>query len=177
MATNAKTTTALLPPRCGVCGKTDNLLCCSHCKVMVYCSREHQVAHHAEHKSACSAVGKKRAVLDAEDEKLRSHPGDMFTPVDPFINGLGHFWGMVGTRDYMRARFALVEALGKIKTCDSVQKQLEHAMDMLLCRADNLGVMYLVPALMLRLDKDQECYDFLKWWGTTGNDDDYDWET
>jgi hypothetical protein len=28
---------------------------------------------------------------------------------------------------------------------------------------------------MLRLNKDQECYDFLKWWSTTGADPQYDW--
>ncbi|CAG8183176.1 unnamed protein product [Penicillium salamii] len=27
----------------------------------------------------------------------------------------------------------------------------------------------IIPAVMIRLDKDQECYDFLKWWATHGN--------
>ncbi|KKA18019.1 hypothetical protein T310_8033 [Rasamsonia emersonii CBS 393.64] len=150
----AATTTALLPAGCGVCGKTENLLRCSRCKVMAYCSREHQVAHHTEHKSACSAVGKKRAILDAEEQKLRSHPDNFFK------NDVGHFWGIWETRDYMSARFALVEALRKIKTHDAVQQQLDHALDLLrLCRSDNMA----------------ECYDFVKWWSTTGNDADYDW--
>ena len=33
-----------------------------------------------------------------------------------------------------------------------------------LCRSDNMGVRYMVPAVNLRLGKDQECYDFCRWW-------------
>ncbi|KAL1968778.1 hypothetical protein VTN77DRAFT_1139 [Rasamsonia byssochlamydoides] len=173
-ATN--TTTVLFPPRCGMCGKTENLLRCSRCKVMVYCNREHQAAHREAHKSACNAVGKKRTILEAEEEKLRSHPGDFLTPADVFNTSVGHFWGIWETRDYMRARYALVEALGEIKTHDAVQTQLDHLMDMLrLCRGDNMGLRNLVPVVMLRLNKDQECYDFVKWWNAMGSESDYDW--
>ncbi|KAH0563525.1 hypothetical protein GP486_001905 [Trichoglossum hirsutum] len=143
---------------------------------MFYCNREHQAAHTSSHKSACNAFAKRRDILDAEEQKLRSHPGDMFTPADVFTNSVGHFWGILETRDYMRARFALVEALGKVKTYDAVQAQLDHVVDMLrLCRSDNMGVRDLVPPLMLRLNKDQECYDFVKWYSTTGEQGDYDW--
>lgn len=38
-----------------------------------------------------------------------------------------------------------------------------------------MGVRDLVPALLLRLDRDQECYDFVKWYATTGKDSHYDW--
>lgn len=95
---------------------------------------------------------------------------------DPFKNSVGHFWGILETRDYMQARFALVQALQKVRTVNSVQTQLDHLMDMLrLCRSDNMGLRGLVPALMLRLGKDQECYDFVKWWALTSEDESYDW--
>lgn len=49
-------------------------------------------------------------------------------------------------------------------------------MDMLrLCRSDNMGVQIIVPGLMLRLNKDQECYDFIKWWAITTDKSDYNW--
>jgi len=49
-------------------------------------------------------------------------------------------------------------------------------MDLLrLSRSDNMGVRELVPALKLRLGKDQECYDFCVWYATTGQKGDYDW--
>lgn len=37
-----------------------------------------------------------------------------------------------------------------------------------------MGMRGLVPAMLLRLGRDQECYDFVKWYGTTGRGD-YDW--
>ena len=83
---------------------------------------------------------------------------------------------MPGTRPYMRARFAFIDALGSIDTRDAVETQLEHERDMLrLSRADNMGMRELVPFAMLRTDRDQDCYDFLKWQFTTGMDPGYDW--
>ncbi|KAI9735699.1 MAG: hypothetical protein M1818_006307 [Claussenomyces sp. TS43310] len=38
-----------------------------------------------------------------------------------------------------------------------------------------MGVRSLVPALLLRVGKDQDCYDFVKWWANQGQDADYDW--
>lgn len=76
----------------------------------------------------------------------------------------------------MRARFALAgEHLLPLGTLSSVQEALKHMRDMLrLCRSDNLGLRDIVPGMMLRLDLDQDCYDFVKWWAT-GTDDNYDW--
>lgn len=57
---------------------------------------------------------------------------------------------------------------------DVVATALDHFRDMLrLCRSDNIGVRYVVPALYVRLNRDQEAYDFLKWWATRGPD--FDW--
>ena len=76
----------------------------------------------------------------------------------------------------MRARYDHVEALLKIKNRTAVQTALDHLLDMLrLNRSDNMGLRALVPALCLRLNKDQQAYDFLKWWYTTATDDHYDW--
>lgn len=99
------------------------------------------------------------------------------TPANAFETSVGHFWGILDTRDYMRARFALaVEHLLRLGTLDGAQESLEHMRDMLrLCRGDNLGVRDIVPAAMLRLDLDQECYDFVKWWATCDPDGRYDW--
>ncbi|KAB5550780.1 hypothetical protein GE09DRAFT_1287542 [Coniochaeta sp. 2T2.1] len=93
---------------------------------------------------------------------------------NPFETGVGHFWGLIDTRDYMRARFGLVEEVLKLNNSPAVAPALDHLMDMLrLNRSDNMGLRDKVPALFLRLGRDQECYDFMKWWTTP--DDDYDW--
>lgn len=107
---------------------------------------------------------------------MRSNPGDFFTPPNLFEESVGRFWGIMETRDYMRARYHLVEALLKVKTHLAVEAAHGHLMDCLrLCRSDNMGVRDLIPALDLRLGKDQECYDFCKWYATTGDDSHYDW--
>ncbi|KAJ5733351.1 hypothetical protein N7493_002137 [Penicillium malachiteum] len=112
---------------------------------------------------------------EAEEKELREHPGDFTRLPDPFTTAVGHFWGIYHTRDYMRARFALAEAIGRIHNVEATEAQLEHLMNMLrLCRSDTMGLRSLVPALMLRLNKDQERYDFIKWWAM--DRDDYDWE-
>ncbi|KAL7951492.1 hypothetical protein V8C42DRAFT_304228 [Trichoderma barbatum] len=76
----------------------------------------------------------------------------------------------------MRARIALVmNHLLPLGTLGSVHEAFEHMRDMLrLCCSDNLELRDIVLAVMLRLDLDQECYDFVKWWATCGPDGDYD---
>lgn len=76
----------------------------------------------------------------------------------------------------MRARFAFVEAMQKVKTRASVEAQRDKLIDMLrLCRGDNMGVRDLIPSLLLRLGQFQECYDFIRWYETEGQRGDYDW--
>jgi hypothetical protein len=67
----------------------------------------------------------------------------------------------------MRIRHSHVGALLEVKNRTAAQTALDHLLDMLrLNRKDNMGVRDLIPALYIRLDQDQECYDFLKWWLT-----------
>ena len=166
-------------PSCSYCKVSSidsNLSLCQGCRVVHYCSKDHQVAHRDDHKQACNAIKKSQKALDREETKLRSHPGDFMTPPNLFEESVGHFWGILETRGYMRARYALVEALLKIKTYAAVAAAQRHIMDMLrLCRGDNMGVRDLLPALDLRLGKDQECYDICKWYATTGQESNYDW--
>ncbi|KAF2188686.1 hypothetical protein K469DRAFT_627317 [Zopfia rhizophila CBS 207.26] len=161
---------------CAVCDTKETLSRCGACKVVQYCGRDHQISDRSAHKSFCNRIKKAQVALDDEEQKLRAHPGDLMTPPNIFEEGVGHFWGIHKTRPYMRARFALVEAQLKINTPQAVESGLYHLIDMLrLCRGDNMGVRDLVPALFLRLGRDQEAYDFLKWWVTTGQESDYDW--
>ncbi|KAI9000025.1 hypothetical protein BC832DRAFT_622718 [Gaertneriomyces semiglobifer] len=115
---------------------------CARCKLVRYCNREHQVADWATHRGICNRIAESKRLVDKEETELREKPADLALPEDVFTNGVGHFWGILDTRDYMRAR-------------------------------DNMGVRDMVPSLMLRLDKDQECYDFVKWWKTEPPR--YDW--
>ncbi|KAK8017385.1 hypothetical protein PG993_013711 [Apiospora rasikravindrae] len=166
-----------LQHRCASCAATrPDLLRCTGCRVVRYCSRAHQAAHRAEHKSLCKKMAKLRAKLEHEDHAVRHATQDFMTPANAFETHAGHFWGLLHTRGYMRARFAVADEARLACTLDGLTEALEHFWDMLrLCRSDNMGIRDHVPSLLLRLDRDQECYDFVKWWETVGQEDDYDW--
>ncbi|KAF3030462.1 hypothetical protein E8E15_004795 [Penicillium rubens] len=108
--------------------------------------------------------------MEAQEQALRNHPDDDFT------YGVGRFWKILPTRPYMNARLDYRAALTFVCNVESVQAQLDTLMENLrLCRGDNIGSRDLVPGLMIRLDRDQECYDFLKWWATSAKDPKYNW--
>jgi hypothetical protein len=140
-------------------------------------SKEHQATDWPSHKQACTRIKKKRANLELEEYQLRD--GQNFMGQSNrhiFETNAGHFWGLIETRPYMRARFALVEAYLDLKTFDSVKTALDHTMEILrLCRSDNMGVRNLAPHMMLRLGRDQDCYDFVKWWENCDPNGTYDW--
>ena len=162
---------------CAVCRRKDNLSRCDRCKVVSYCGRDHQVSDRPAHKAFCNKTKKAQAKLDEEEATLRAHPGDWMLPANPLESerAIGHFWGLIDTRDYMRARYGVVDAQLKFNTRQAVETALDHMLDMLrLCRSDNMGLRDIVPALFLRLSRDQECYDFCKWWETTGSEGSYD---
>ncbi|KAL9625416.1 MAG: hypothetical protein Q9160_000479 [Pyrenula sp. 1 TL-2023] len=112
--------------------------------------------------------------LDFEETKLRGLQMPLFVS-NPFENSVGDFWGILETRDYMRARYGLVEALMKVETREAAQAALSHLLDMIrLCRGDNMGVRDLTPGLMLRLGEDRQCYDFVLWWLADNQDPESD---
>ncbi|PLN76983.1 hypothetical protein BDW42DRAFT_188309 [Aspergillus taichungensis] len=129
-----------LSPGCGICDKQEKLTRCSSCKMMFYCSREHQAEDRDEHKYNCNAVKQIALAKDQDERMLRNFPA-----------GVGGVPVVVGG------------------------VPLDHGMEMLrLCRSDNVGVRGLIQTMMLQLGKDQECYDFIKWWAVTAKDLQYD---
>ena len=170
----------LKPRSCELCLAEDGLLRCSGCQAVYYCSREHQALDRSAHKRGCNTVKKARATLEAEEQKLRDMPPDVFFPGNVFENSVGHFWGIMETRPYMRARYGLADALllnfgsagGRVEAAEAA---LSHMVDMLrLCRGDNMGIRSIMPALWVALGRDQEAYDFMKWWAAKGEESNFD---
>ncbi|EFY89534.1 hypothetical protein MAC_04389 [Metarhizium acridum CQMa 102] len=171
----------LAPRSCELCHKKDSVARCSACLAVYYCGRECQVKDRDLHKTPCKLIKKARLVYELEEKSLRELPGGLFTPENVFQNCVGRFWGILETRAYMRARYNLVDTMllsygtagGPV---DLVQISLDHLLDMMrLCRSDNMGLRQLIPALYIRLGRDQDAYDFMKWYATTGHKVDYDW--
>lgn len=72
--------------------------------------------------------------MEKEERDLRAMPRDGFMDYPGetiFKEQAGRFWGILQTRDYMRARFGVVEASLKIKTKLAAEKASDHILDML----------------------------------------------
>ncbi|KAJ3540253.1 hypothetical protein NMY22_g4375 [Coprinellus aureogranulatus] len=166
----------VLVPRCNVCkSPKGGLSLCGGCRVARYCSKDHQLSDWPTHKSACGKIKRGRAKLEMEDNTLRSDAGGgIFNPAYPFENKVGSFWGILSTRDYMRARLRYAVDVLDIDSHDALTTALDHMRDMLrLNRRDNQGVRDRIPSILLRLGQDQKCYDFVKWYATEGARGDY----
>ena len=73
---------------------------------------------------------------------------------DKFQKAVGHFWGILETRPYMRARLGLAHALWNV---GEREEAVPHLREMLsLNPDDNQGVRYNLAAFLLGLDHDEE---------------------
>jgi tetratricopeptide (TPR) repeat protein len=73
---------------------------------------------------------------------------------DVFTSEVGHFWGIVGTRPYMRARFGLARCLEDL---DRREEAIEHYRELIrLNPGDNQGVRYSFLAALLLAGRDEE---------------------
>lgn len=155
---------------CMVCSGTTNLQRCEYCKVVHYCRSHRQARYRSPHSISCTLIEDARLRLASEEESLRydsahSIGGLYSVPLNVFESCVGFFWDILATRDYLLARHAFTDALLRIDTEDAVLLVVSEYADMLrLCRRDDLEIRHRMPAQLLRLGEDQQCYDFLKFW-------------
>lgn len=172
----------LQPPACEVCKAREPLNPCTHCQAVYYCSQEHSDLDYPNHAEPCSIIRERRGTLVKEEIDLRNMPPDALTPADVFNNCRGHFWGIIETRAYMRARVALADSLiiqlGTVGgRASAVQESVDHLVELVhLSRADNLGVRDLIPGQLLRLQRDQDALDFIRFWDSVRHDPHYDYD-
>ena len=82
---------------------------------------------------------------------------------DVFAQQAGHFWGMVGTRPYMRARFGLARCLEEL---DRREEAIGHYRELLrLDPGDNQGVRYSLLASLLLVGRDDEAAVLIEQFG------------
>ncbi len=76
-----------------------------------------------------------------------------------FMEYEGHFWGVLETRPYMRARAGLA---GVLILLGEKEKAAQHYREMLVLNpGDNQGIRYELAALLVELGKDEELKDLL----------------
>ncbi|MCI0701641.1 MAG: hypothetical protein L0241_11215 [Planctomycetia bacterium] len=116
-------------------------------------------------------------VLLAEDAPTRKQmiahyergvaAGERALGPDAFRDGVGHFWGILETRPYMRARFGLAHALWTTAKRDEA---VRHLQDMLrLNPGDNQGVRYTLAGWLLFLDRDTDLAQLLEQYPDEGS--------
>jgi hypothetical protein len=165
-------------PYCSTCydksSEEKPLLKCSRCKLVYYCSVDCQKENFGAHKKTCKHIVKLVANLIRETAPLISGPAAMMwggggPPDNWFETQVGMFWGLHETRDYMRARLALVNEICnlsfELETVELWENVLGHYQDMLrLCFRDNLGLRYRFPYFLLSLNRDDDAYCFVRYW-------------
>ncbi|KAG5779502.1 hypothetical protein H9Q73_006845 [Fusarium xylarioides] len=139
--------------------QSPNLLRCGACQTVKYCGKQHQKTDRPRHKVQCVPIKQTKDKLTGEEAKLRANPGDD-TDGNPFDNSPTTTTSLL---------------VSNVRTGEAVEIALKESLEILrLCRGDNLGVRSQIPGLYLRLGRDQEAYDFIKWYAVKG-DSKYDW--
>jgi tetratricopeptide (TPR) repeat protein len=86
---------------------------------------------------------------------------------EAFQQDVGHFWGLLATRPYMRARLGLVHSLW---VAGSREEAVRHLQDMLrLNPGDNQGVRYTLAGFLLFLDRDDDLARLLEQYPDEGS--------
>ncbi|KAI4620737.1 uncharacterized protein J4E87_007065 [Alternaria ethzedia] len=170
---------------CPICPQEDdfihetpdpNLSRCSACKVVYYCSPSHQAADRPAHKTFCKRVQKATFFFEKEQAALKAYKG-ITDWRKVFETPLEDFWGCEQGRKYIRAGKEFVHELLRFNTKVAVEEALLWTLALMkLSPKDPLGLRCITPFLYIRTGRDQECYDFCKWWVTTGNNGGYDWQ-
>ena len=105
-----------------------------------------------------------KAIAAALDSLLDAE-GRLRATSDAFEKSVGRFGSDPRTDTYMAARYKAVNAMLQLEPEWNTDTTLGHCMDMLrLSRKDELHVRDIVPNLLMLLGREQECYDFIKWW-------------
>ncbi|PWY88099.1 hypothetical protein BO94DRAFT_595946 [Aspergillus sclerotioniger CBS 115572] len=161
---------------CGLCGAAQCPIRCDSCQVITYCSQEHKAAHNPTHLGICLDIKSQRTNVTWTESRLPFntkfvlHPCQKLRRFPPgrlgrrlASNGLS--WQDDNEKAYVQSRLDLGQALSGVRTRESLQAQLTHVMDVLkMSDSAPRFLRILAPVLMLRLDQDQNCYSFLKWW-------------
>ena len=106
----------------------------------------------------CEDLKRSKTTVENEERKLRE------LSTNPFQYSGSKFHNVLETRDYIYARDAYSENLLKINTFDAVKYAAEYLRETHnLCGPWNSNSIDQLPVIHLRLSRDQDCYDFIKW--------------
>jgi hypothetical protein len=151
------TSSPVLAAGCFVCHTQSHLSLCAGCKAIKYCGVDHQKQDRPSHKSICKAISKRTAALVQE-----RHETALFN-----AHG-GGLSALLGSGSLLGPLLKLAHTYLQIDTQIAVQLGLDLLLEMVdITKDPKTGTANLVPACFLRLGRDQEAYDYMKWWVTS----------
>ena len=164
------TTTTLQRVCCNHChrissGSISTYIQCTSCLVTYYCCSEHQQHDSISHNDKCQHVKSSREEVKTEKENLLKESSESGRNLFETHKGLFNK-DLTETVNYMVARqlyFASLTTIGVQSSYIAVEFIKEN---LSLSREDGLGYRYFLGFLLLNLDRDQECYDVIKWYAT-----------
>ena len=179
------TSQLMVSPRCFGCfrrAENDNkpMQRCSRCHCAYYCCRDCQVNHYKSHKEFCLEYKKLNKELTKEKNKLLSKKTSLTGGKYFSESTIGHFWTLFEPRTYCRVRYDLAEHILMQAHYNDLKpiydRSLSHYMELLrLVHGDNLGVRNKVPFILITLNRDEDAYNFIKWWLTIDPHGKYNW--
>ncbi|KAK0623907.1 hypothetical protein B0T14DRAFT_191091 [Immersiella caudata] len=155
---------------------------CGGCRVVYYCCRNHQLEDRPAHKEACKEIVAAKAEVEKAKRELLGQNPDIFTP-GPQNRFYGVFCssGTGPTQDYIRTLTLCSKALLLVKTQQAVVNALAINREMLRLERRGIGAAVhadqAIAPLLIRLDRDQEAYDFCAWWQSIPERENADWLT
>ncbi|RYY86997.1 zinc finger MYND domain-containing protein [archaeon] len=155
---------------CEQCHTTKgNLSLCAQCQVVYYCCRGCQQHHWVVHRAICRYTCS--AVKQYQSEELALQKRKYFD--DPLLRT--NFSNLTESRAFLQALSNCIEAYISVNTEKSLQEAVKLGFKALYhCRKDDMCFRYVLPALLLRLDMDQECFDMILWYAMYGKAFRYD---
>ncbi|KAI1760485.1 hypothetical protein GGR53DRAFT_526053 [Hypoxylon sp. FL1150] len=156
---------------CGACKHDAALFLCDGCKVVWYCSNEHQQNHHITHEPLCSQIQECEKVLKTKDRELKDDLGiSVFDEPDAIIGHLtrpmerpGH-WDSPARKPVEKLTEDLIGVLMKVSTTEAHEVALRFSRSLYLIVPSATDRFVLTLMILLRLGRDQQCYDVLEWW-------------
>lgn len=150
-----------LPSECEICHEQSGLVPCAECGVVGYCSDEHKTAHKAQHNAACKAIKTCHDKVKNHLEKLECETNN----VNLAAARRSHILEDFHIQPYLEARRNLLHEICKTKNDKPLKIQLQHVTELMWrCKWEYRDIRWAAPGIMLRLGKDQYCYDFIKRW-------------
>ncbi|KAK4147308.1 uncharacterized protein C8A04DRAFT_34041 [Dichotomopilus funicola] len=157
-----------------MCWKKSVLGTCSNCLVVSSCSPAHQALHEDEGEM-CAKIKTTREALERRVKAARqANPGigpQEFQMLIPPSVALDHN----PSASVLGPGEAAAVALMHVGTSQAAETALEYLLEILQSRRSSSLSADAVPALLLRMGMEQECYDFIKWFATLERER-YDWE-